>query len=291
MVNPFQMPGRWYKANLHTHTTSSDGKAAPLQRVEQYRKEGYDVLALTDHRTTNDITGMSDRKMLVISGIEYHPLCPTTPGRYHLVGLNVPHGFKFADAADAIRCIAEVRAAGGASILAHPSWCGQGYEDFRELKGVIAVEVYNATCDRHGRPSSASEWAIALDRGWRLPAVGTDDAHMAASDDVFECWTWLKMPALGVANVLKVVAAGACYSTCGPKIHDFRVADGKVTVRSSRAVAIHLSGAAGQGKRRRAPDGKTITSFSLDMPKWPYVRAMVTDQQHRMAWSNPIFLR
>ncbi len=67
--------------------------------------------------------------------------------------------------------------------------------------------------------------------------------------------------------------------------------DGKITVRCSKAIAIHLCGAAGQGRRRRAEPDKTITSFSLDGVKWPYVRAMVTDGEHRMAWSNPIFLK
>ncbi|MFW5838781.1 MAG: PHP domain-containing protein [Bacillota bacterium] len=36
-------------ANLHTHTTNSDGASMPHEVVEYYRALGYDILALTDH--------------------------------------------------------------------------------------------------------------------------------------------------------------------------------------------------------------------------------------------------
>lgn len=38
-----------YKANLHTHTTASDGSWNPHQVVDQYHQEGYRILAITDH--------------------------------------------------------------------------------------------------------------------------------------------------------------------------------------------------------------------------------------------------
>ena len=88
LVNPFDCEGNWYKANLHCHTTKSDGDATVKERVEQYRNAGYDILALTDHRVTNEVAGLSDDDFLVISGIESHPLIKPDGG-YHLVCLNV----------------------------------------------------------------------------------------------------------------------------------------------------------------------------------------------------------
>ena len=38
----------WYKGNLHTHTTRSDGKLSPDDTKRFYRSQGYDFLALTD---------------------------------------------------------------------------------------------------------------------------------------------------------------------------------------------------------------------------------------------------
>ena len=40
---------RWYKGNLHTHTTDSDGLKSPDDVKRLYKSLGYDFLALTDH--------------------------------------------------------------------------------------------------------------------------------------------------------------------------------------------------------------------------------------------------
>ena len=295
-VNPFEIKGRWYKANLHTHSTTSDGPLTPAERVEQYQKGGYSVLALTDHWRTNDLRGLGDgKKMLVVGGMEYHPPCHDPPGGWwHLVALGVPHGFELYEDVPANRCIAKVRQAGGENILAHPAWCGQAFVDFEHLKDVIAIEVYNSGCDPAGRPSSENEWSVALDRGWKLPAVAVDDCHGAYELDVLESWTWLKMPSLSTANVIKAVKTGACYASCGPRIHDFRIDGHAIRLRCSPAAKIQFVSTPGRGGRRRAAEGKTITTFNLKIPKlrnwpWQYVRAVVTDTHGRKAWANPLY--
>ena len=40
---------KWYKGNIPTHTTESDGDAAPEKVVSWYRRHGYDFLVLSDH--------------------------------------------------------------------------------------------------------------------------------------------------------------------------------------------------------------------------------------------------
>src|SRR5262245_43772998 len=45
---PMALRGR---ADLHTHTTASDGWPSPHQLVEQGRRLGLDVIAVTDHDT------------------------------------------------------------------------------------------------------------------------------------------------------------------------------------------------------------------------------------------------
>ncbi len=44
-----QFGKKWYKGNLHTHSTNSDGRLSPEEVIGLYREEGYDFLALTDH--------------------------------------------------------------------------------------------------------------------------------------------------------------------------------------------------------------------------------------------------
>jgi hypothetical protein len=40
----FAAPGRFLKGNIHTHSTLSDGKRAPEDVVETYRRGGYDFM-------------------------------------------------------------------------------------------------------------------------------------------------------------------------------------------------------------------------------------------------------
>ena len=42
-----------YKANLHTHSTFSDGEFTLPDMVEKYYAMGYDILAMTDHGVIN----------------------------------------------------------------------------------------------------------------------------------------------------------------------------------------------------------------------------------------------
>ncbi|MDD2711180.1 MAG: PHP domain-containing protein [Verrucomicrobiae bacterium] len=50
MRNPYSRQGRWFKGNLHTHTTrSGDGEFSPQEVIEWYKSHGYDFLAITDH--------------------------------------------------------------------------------------------------------------------------------------------------------------------------------------------------------------------------------------------------
>ena len=292
-VNPFELPGNWYKANLHTHTTRSDGQLPPDERIAQYRDAGYHVLALTDHGVTCDVSGESSDRFLAVSGIEMHPQCPTLPGtRYHIVGLCVPHMFAPRDPNDANGSIADVRAVGGLCFLAHPYWCGMSLKDFADLQGLEAMEVYNSTCDHCGRGSSEHEWANALDAGMRLPCLGVDDVHQTTvGEEIFEAWTWLKMPRLDLESVLLAIRTGACYASCGPVIHDFKVAGDKASLTCSPVARIQFMSGPATGRRRRSEEGLTITTFEAPLkPGMSYVRGVVTDARGRQAWTNPIWL-
>ena len=49
MTTAFTAPGRFFRGNLHTHSTLSDGRLEPEEVCRRYRAEGYDFIALTDH--------------------------------------------------------------------------------------------------------------------------------------------------------------------------------------------------------------------------------------------------
>ncbi|MBQ4585506.1 MAG: PHP domain-containing protein [Clostridia bacterium] len=61
----------WYRANMHCHTTVSDGHYSPAEIKEAYKNMGYSIVAYTDHeiiRTHNDLT---DDEFLAITSSEF----------------------------------------------------------------------------------------------------------------------------------------------------------------------------------------------------------------------------
>lgn len=296
-INPFEIKGQWYKGNFHTHTRTSDGALWAEEVVRQYRRHGYSVLALTDHANTNDIRGLSDHKILVINGSELHPPLPRLKSEFHLVGLNLPHGFPLSQRSqqDAQACLNQVVSVGGINILAHPREMSMNYTDLVHLKHLDAIEVWTTLSEMDGElGSSEREWAEAMDHGLFLSATGSDDVHWAPRHgwrEAFGGWTMLKMKSLTTKNVLRAIRTGACYASAGPKIHDFRVARGQVSLRCSPVIKIVLKGPGVELMRRHARAGRTLRNFTIDIPDWPFVRAVVTDDRGKQAWTNPIQLR
>jgi len=295
-VNPFELPGKWYKGNFHCHTNVSDGALSVRDAVAEHRKRGYSVLTITDHEQTNDIAGLSDKSLLVINGMEMHPVLPRV-GHYHICGVNLPGGYTSSRASRKAPqpCLNQAARAGAVNILAHPKEMSHTLDEFIHLKNLHGLEVWTSLSELEGHVgSSEDEWAAAMDAGVFLTAIGSDDTHWDPKHgwrDVAAAWTMLKMSSLTVANVLKAITTGATYASGGPTIKDFRynADDNTVTVKCSASTIIDFKGPKGLRMSRFAPAGKSIRSFTCELPDpWPWVRAVVTDDHQYQAWTNPI---
>ncbi|MDX6262978.1 MAG: hypothetical protein QOH84_4666 [Kribbellaceae bacterium] len=49
VTEPFDLPGRFWRGNLHTHSNDSDGALSPSETARVYREAGYGFVAITDH--------------------------------------------------------------------------------------------------------------------------------------------------------------------------------------------------------------------------------------------------
>jgi predicted metal-dependent phosphoesterase TrpH len=288
LVNPFTTSGNWYKANLHTHTTLSDGDVNLPIRVKQYRDRGYQVLAVTDHEKTNQITGYSDPNFLLLNGMETHPRS-NSQIPYHFVCLNIPEGLKFTADVNAAERIRQVKAGGGEIIFAHPYGAGHTINDMLAVDGYIAMEVYNGKFSYTGKGYNSVQWDQLLNAGRIIPAVANDDLHNSAL--IGQSWTMIKAKELSPKAIMEALRTGCCYASCGPAFEDFRVEAGTAAVKSSPVVEICFMGQNTFSHNVTADPNHLITTAKYKLPeKIRWVRAEIVDANGRHAWTNPIVI-
>lgn len=63
--------GQFYKANLHCHSTFSDGMMTPAQIKKAYMDEGYSIVAITDHEIFIPHPELTDDNFVTIHGFEW----------------------------------------------------------------------------------------------------------------------------------------------------------------------------------------------------------------------------
>ena len=59
-----------FKANLHSHSTLSDGQLTPEEMKAAYKDHGYSILCISDHEAANDHSHMTEPDFLMLTGYE-----------------------------------------------------------------------------------------------------------------------------------------------------------------------------------------------------------------------------
>jgi hypothetical protein len=289
---PFARPGRWFKGQLHVHSTASDGELAPESVLDWYRKRGYHFVARTDHDVLSEPRTMAG-DFITLSGIEVQGMDPAA-GLFHLVGLGtrLPPDLGGSTTLSMQETVHRLRDAGALVSIAHPYWSGQMSKDLIGVEGCFALEVYNGGCEvLDCKGLSTVHWDDLLAAGCRLWGLAVDDAHWRPGPvDAGLGWVWVKASALTQGAILSALEQGHFYASSGPQIEDVAVEGDLVVVRCSPAVAVDFVGMGPFSRRVLAPPGETLSEASHQLRKWqPYVRVAIQDAQGRWAWANPIF--
>lgn len=304
MTDVFTAPGRFFRGNLHTHSTRSDGVLEPAEVCRRYRDEGYDFMALTDHfigfynHPMTDTRAFRTRDFTTIIGAELHTGQQSNGELWHILAVGLPDDFTPPDAPhfrpvegseSAADLALRARNAGAFVAIAHPQWSGLTLADARTIEAAHAVETYNhgcwAGCDR------ADGFAIndlLLSEGRRLNLVATDDAHFSEPDH-FGGWVMVKAEENDPEALVAALKAGLHYSTQGPELRRVELTDKTVEVECSAAVSVIVQG---YGQAAKAVHGLSMTRASLPLDRFrksPWIRVTVVDSAGKRAWSNPIW--
>ncbi len=252
--------GRFYKANLHTHTNISDGRFTPEEIKALFLAHGYSVVAFTDHDVMVPHTDLSDEDFLALTSYEVETNgdapggCWSAAKTYHLNFYaknpletnyvcpnpaycfgNAPRYVQDYYKGDYVRrysvegqneMIAEARRLGYLVSYNHPDWSLQHHEDYAGLEGFTALEVYNTGCVVEGYHLDAGDHVLDefLCMGKRVYPVATDDCH--GDHDMFGGWVRFKAPALTYDDIMTAYERGDFYASWGPEIESLSLEDG-----------------------------------------------------------------
>ncbi len=309
--------GQFYKANLHCHTTLSDGEKTPEEIKELYRQQGYSVVAYTDHRRYVWHRCLMDETFIPLAAYEvnvdgavppdgdgsrkktYHiNLYDTDPekrSREKRTSILPEH--RYGDMAYINGWLADMRKMGFFACYNHPYWSMQTIEDYGGLKEVWAMEIYNHGCELEGmygyNPQSYDEMLRA---GTKLFCAATDDNHNLVPledpfSDSFGGFTMIKAERLTYEAVVSALLQGDFYASMGPKIRELYVEDNRLTVRTSPAEKIFVATEGRRCHRKIAEPGGVLTEAEFELTgKEGYIRVDVRDEKGRHANSNAYFL-
>ena len=290
--------GNFYKANLHMHTTVSDGRMTPEETKRAYVEKGYSIVAFTDHEIIVKHNELSDDTFLALTSCELS-VTETTPDgafpykkTYHLNFLSKDPERDVFSAFSAshvmsrsreyvteemrqyqypyeysVECINDIIARcneeGFLVTYNHPVWSGQNYLDYADLKGLWGIEVYNTGCAINGYPDTVQPLTDLLRKGERIVPLATDDAHSLC--DCFGGWVMVCADALEYGAVMEALEKGEMYSSTGPEIKELSIEDGVLHVVTSEAVKIYFNTECRTQGCVRAEAGKTLCEANFDL--------------------------
>lgn len=286
-LSPFNRPGQWFKGNLHTHTTQSDGAVSPAENLTWHAQHGYAFVAITDHnRVTDPHAFVNPLPLFTIPAAEISARRGSVD--YHVVSLGI-QAMPLPQGSDVQETIDAVNAAGGTCFIAHPYWHDLTLDDLLILKGHLGMEIFNTGCWLEiDKGHALVHWDGVLRRGQWVWGLATDDSHFR-DPDYGQGWVMVRSGALDVPAILDALRRGDFYSSRGPEILDVQVEGRQVTVRCSPARTIYLIGDSWHCPHAvRAKDGQLLSEATLTLhAQQRYFRVEVVDDRGRPAWTNP----
>ena len=295
----------WYKGNIHTHTTKSDGDAAPEVVVKWFMEHGYDFLVLSDHNHRTILEQEVEGGPLMVPGEEVSARIDNGSIPIHINGIGITrvvepyHGDEIVDTIQ--RNVNAILDAGGIASINHPNYqWAFDHTHVREVDGASLLEVFNGSpiTNNEGGPGkfTAEEiWDGVLTAGKPIFGVAADDSHHYfdfAHDRLNPGRGWVVVEAdeLTVDAIVNGLASGSFYSSTGVTLEELESTDKRISLTIEQyATCLHRTVFSG-------PDGKVLAEREGLEPTYEiqgdeeYVRATVYSSLGVKAWTQPVFV-
>ncbi|MBO4572818.1 MAG: hypothetical protein J5762_03515 [Clostridia bacterium] len=317
--------GKGYKANLHGHSTDSDGEFSPERIKSFYKGKGYSIYAYTDHLYMRDRSSLCDEDFVALSGYE-NVLCDGRAGEickcYHLnfyspspskvgmVGVSpwfyeiwnknkteeekrLSPVLEFCDEEHSVKnvnaIIESAKKLGYAVVYNHPVWSLHDYRDYTGLKGLDGMEICNASFVYGSEPDDQGViYDQMLKDGQRLNCFANDDNHRLS--DFYHAYNVMYPEKLNYESVFECLKNGTSYASTGATLRGLFADGNKITVCAENARSIRFSTNARIGAYFCFKDKPlTEATFEINGDYIEYFRVTVEDMNGKKAWTRAYF--
>jgi hypothetical protein len=312
-VTPARGPG-WYRGDLHGHTFHSDGQWDAAGLLNFARQNHLDFITLTDHNTVSglpEMDSLSSPDLLTMGGFEL----TTFYGHALALGLRHTIDWRMRPGARSMADMyAEVEAAGGLFVIAHPAVAGDPYctgchwEYLDMMPGPARlVEVCNEWYTSNSNNEGALElWYRWLNEGRRIFATVGTDIHGPIEPAPEFMFNVVYAKEFSESAILDGVRHGHAYLSSGPRLDVAAQSSGEQAImgdslagkraefsarwsdcRSGDRVRIIVDGHA-QDEFATDSDGQHSWTLDDGQPHWCLIEIRDANGVPR-AISNPIF--
>lgn len=297
--------GNFYKANLHCHSTVSDGKYSPEEIKKLYMEKGYSIVAFTDHDVLIGHKELNEDDFLALHGYEMEINEENLPWRnaktchlcfialspdnlrqvcYHRSKYLFANAVNYKDKVQydenepdferfySHECINEMikkgRENGFFVTYNHPTWSMENYSDYIGYEGMNAMEILNySSMAVYGYDEyNEKEYDDMLRAGKMIYCICADDNHNKGEvDDSFGGFVMIKAPSLDYKAVTDALCAGEFYASMGPEIHSLYVEDGKLFIECSDARSIVFQTDGRNIQKFVSPNGGSISKAQFEL--------------------------
>ncbi len=298
----------WYKGNIHTHTTESDGDEEPQKVVSWYRKHDYDFLVLSDHNHVTILDYQSGirrlKRPLMIPGEEVTVNLAGGAIAVHINAIGIANLVEPIDSGDVVSTLqANIKAivnAGGIASINHPNYkWSYDHESIIQVTGASLLEIFNGHpfANLHGGPghfSTEQIWDKVLSSGKPIFGVAADDSHnyrdfSPSHSNPGRGWVMVKSAALTKESILEALAEGNFYSSTGVTLNKLGVSQKGISLEIAQERDFIYT------TRFTTVDGELLAEVSGLKADYratgdeTYIRATIANSAGTRAWTQPVF--
>ncbi len=299
---------QWYKGNIHTHTTESDGDEDPHKVASWYRRHGYDFLVLSDHNhlTLLDYgTGRRRfRKPLMVPGEEVSVRIDGGETPIHVNGVGISRVVEPIDAGDVVSTLQAnvdtIVAAGGIASINHPNY-GWAFDHraLTRVQGASLLEVFNGHPGTNvfgapGLPSYERIWDGVLSAGRVIFGVATDDSHnyhdfTPRHSNPGRGWVVVEADELTQDAIVDGLASGRFYASTGVALTRLECSAGGIALEiEQESDFVYTTRFTGKGGEVLAESTGPTAEYEANGDE-EYVRATVVSSSGPKVWTQPVF--